>query len=83
MLYFCRKASYPLLFIACLRFISKNMRDLLIHDWRDVFCSILSFNKKREIVIFGREKVGNDIDFAYILKNISQIYISNILCNQK
>ncbi|MDW8351717.1 MAG: sulfotransferase [Anaerolineae bacterium] len=35
----------------------------LVRDFRDVYCSILAFNRKRGVTVFGRENV--DIDEAY------------------
>ncbi len=36
----------------------------LVRDFRDVYCSILAFNRKRGIVSFGRETVQTDEDYA-------------------
>jgi len=36
----------------------------LARDFRDVFCSILAFNRKRGVVTFGRETVGSDEEYA-------------------
>ena len=42
-----------------------NAKELfLVRDFRDMFCSILSFNKKRGYPAFGREKYGTDEEFA-------------------
>lgn len=36
----------------------------LVRDFRDVYCSILAFNRKRGIVSFGRETVQTDEEYA-------------------
>jgi hypothetical protein len=36
---------------------------ILVRDLRDVFCSILAFNRKRGYEAFGREEVGSDDEY--------------------
>jgi Sulfotransferase family len=36
---------------------------VLVRDLRDVFCSILAFNRKRGYAAFGREEVGSDDEY--------------------
>lgn len=40
----------------------------LVRDFRDTFCSILAFNRKRGVMTFGRETVDSDEAYAYWLK---------------
>jgi hypothetical protein len=45
-----------------------GLRDLfLVRDFRDVFCSVLSFNDKRHYQDFGRQRVTSDEDYIRLL----------------
>lgn len=46
----------------------------LVRDFRDVFCSILAFNRKRGIESFGRERVASDAAYAEWL-NVEITYL--------
>ena len=56
-----------------------NAKELfLVRDFRDMFCSILSFNKKRGYPAFGREKYGTDEEFLLGLRQAAIDFVRTI-----
>lgn len=43
---------------------SRPKEIFVIRDFRDVFCSVLSFNRRRKFESFGRERVDSDAAYA-------------------
>lgn len=51
-----------------------NAREIfLVRDYRDVLCSILAFNAKHDVVLFGREKADSDEEYvrAHMAPNVT------------
>ena len=38
---------------------------VLVRDFRDILCSVISFNRKRGYEAFGRAESGNDVDYVH------------------
>jgi hypothetical protein len=56
-----------------------NARQIfLVRDFRDVVCSVLSFNKKRGVLQFGRERVESDEAYVPDLKRSTSELLSNL-----
>lgn len=48
---------------------------ILTRDFRDMICSIFSFNKKRGVVAFGRQRVSTDEDFVYLIAKWARLLL--------
>lgn len=46
---------------------------VLVRDLRDVFCSILAFNRKRGYAAFGREEVGSDDEYIDTVRRSGEL----------
>jgi hypothetical protein len=46
---------------------------VLVRDLRDVFCSILAFNRKRGYAAFGREEVGSDDEYIDTVRRSGEV----------
>jgi hypothetical protein len=49
----------------------------LVRDLRDVLCSMLAFNKKTGLTMFGRERVTNDQDFVHQIGTLFRDLLQN------
>ena len=53
---------------------------ILVRDFRDVFCSVLAFNKKRGSVGFGRENVNSDEEYIHQLRSSAMNLLQGWKC---
>jgi hypothetical protein len=68
-IYFAEKFLPNAFTDAVLELLPVSKEIVLVRDFRDMFCSIRGFNKKREFLAFGRDKFSSDED--YISKALS------------
>jgi hypothetical protein len=59
-----------------------NTRQIvLVRDLRDMLCSMLAFNEKNSVMMFGRKKFDSDVDFALhvarLYKNVFRTWKAN------
>lgn len=52
---------------------------ILVRDFRDVLCSAQSFNKKRNSVSFGRDRVNSDVEWVEHVSKAGTMRMANAL----
>ncbi len=62
-LFFAEKAGHLFTLKLMQEFYPDARLVFLVRDFRDMFCSIRSFNARRGVAMFGREAVASDEDF--------------------
>jgi len=51
---------------------------VLVRDLRDVFCSVLAFNRKRGYDAFGRERAGSDDEYIDTVRRSGEALLSHM-----
>lgn len=51
---------------------------VLVRDLRDMFCSILAFNRKRGFTAFGRESVASDVEYIETVKKSGEALLHDL-----
>ena len=51
---------------------------VLVRDLRDMFCSILAFNRKRGYSAFGREKTASDADYVETVRRSGEALLGDL-----
>lgn len=68
--YFVEKASpHPAVWRLVTELFPAAREIILVRDFRDMVCSILSYNAKTNVTSFGRERVETDADFVAELRS--------------
>ena len=71
--YFAEKFSARTFITSLMWELYPNTKEIiLVRDFRDMFCSVLSYNKKRGVTSFGRELTSGDEDYVRYLKGGAQ-----------
>jgi hypothetical protein len=56
---------------------------VLVRDLRDVFCSILAFNRKRGYEAFGRELAGSDDEYIDTVRRSGEALLSHVRSEER